>query len=154
MSMYTILLGKGLGDFWFGSTEEEALEYFGMPDDIDEFEYEGGEWTKVWKYDDQSISFSFDSEDNFRLSDIEISNPNCELFGYKLIDKTKQEVLDILQKFDLGSWECGDMSEDIPDCENVSYDEKSLNLWFKNGELEYIQFGYLTTDEKKPQWPI
>lgn len=153
VNMHTIILGKGLGDLWFGSTEEEALEYFGEPDDIDEFEYDDREWTKVWKYDDHNISLSFDSEDDFRLSDIEISNPDCELFGHKLIGKTKQEVLEILQEFDLGSWECEDMSEDMPGYEDVSYDEKSLSLWFKSGELKYIRFGYLTTEEKKRQWP-
>ena len=152
--MYNIILGKGLENCWFGSTEYEVLEFFGEePDDIDEFEYEAGEWTKVWKYEDHNVSLDFDSEDDFRLGNIEISNSDCKLFGCQLIGKTKQEVLEIVQEFDLGSWASEDMSEDMPDYEVVSYDKKSLDLWFKNGKLEYIRFGYFITDDKRPIWP-
>ncbi len=151
-----IKIGTGLGDIQFGCTKEKLKYLIGEPDEVDTYNASGeedGYLTESWHYDEYEFSVSFDEEDNWKLTTISTSSPECFFNGNKLVGKEKDEVLQLLEDENLGDNELDDMSDDKTDQKLVSFLSSSLNLWFENGELSEIQWGVLWNDEDTPNWP-
>ena len=97
-----IKIGHGLGDITFGDSKEKIKHLLGEPGEIDTFNASGeedGYLTEAWHYDDQEFSLSFDEEDNWRLTTISISSPECLYNDQKLIGKSMDEVMKLITKF-------------------------------------------------------
>lgn len=151
-----VKIGSGLGDIPFGCTKEKLRHLIGEPDEIDSYNASGeedGYLTEAWHYDEHEFSVSFDEEDNWRLTTISISSPQCMLNGNQLIGKGMDDVLELLGNEDFGENELDDLSDDNIDQKLISFLPASLNLWFENGELSEIQWGVLWSDEDTPRWP-
>lgn len=151
-----IKIGNGLGDIPFGCTKEKLRYLIGEPDEIDSYNASGeedGYLTEAWHYDEHEFSVSFDEEDNWRLTTISISSPQCMFNGNQLIGKGMDDVLELLGNEDFGENELDDLSDDNIDQKLISFLPASLNLWFENGELSEIQWGVLWSDEDTPRWP-
>ena len=156
VDLNNIKIGIGLGDIQFGCTKEKLRYLIGEPDEIDTYNASGeedGYLTEAWHYDEHEFSVSFDEEDNWKLSTISISSPECQLNGIQLIGKELDTILDELKNEDLGENELDDLSDDIIDQKLISFVSSSLNLWFENGKLSEIQWGVLWSDEDTPNWP-
>jgi hypothetical protein len=151
-----IIIGSGLGDVKFGCTKEKLKFIIGEPDEIDSYNASGeedGYLTEAWHYDEHEFSVSFDEEDNWKLTTISISSPECLLNGNKLIGKSMDDVLELLKDEDFGENELDDLSDENIDQKLISFLPASLNLWFENGTLSEIQWGVLWSDEDTPRWP-
>ncbi|MBL4592888.1 MAG: hypothetical protein JKX68_03620 [Flavobacteriales bacterium] len=151
-----ITIGNGLGDIQFGCTKEKLKHLIGEADEIDSYNASGeedGYLTESWHYDEHEFSVSFDEEDNWKLTTISISSPDCLFNGNKLIGKEIDEVLQLLENEDLGDNELEDLSDGEIDQKLISFLPASLNLWFENGKLSEIQWGVLWSDEDTPRWP-
>jgi len=151
-----IKIGHGLGYITFGDSKEKIKHLLGEPNEVDTFNASGeedGYLTEAWHYDEQEFSLSFDEEDNWKLTTISISSPDCQFNGVNLIDKSIDEVLEILQGEDLGDNELDDLSDENIDQKLISFLAASLNLWFENSKLSEIQWGVLWSDEDTPRWP-
>jgi hypothetical protein len=151
-----IIIGSGLGDVKFGCTKEKLKFIIGEPDEIDSYNASGeedGYLTEAWHYDEHEFSVSFDEEDNWKLTTISISSPDCLLNGNKLIGKSMDDVLALLKDEDFGENELDDLSDENIDQKLISFLPASLNLWFENGTLSEIQWGVLWSDEDTPRWP-
>lgn len=151
-----IKIGTGLGDIKFGSTKEKLKYLIGEPDEIDSYNASGeedGYLTEAWHYDEYEFSVSFDEEDNWKLTTISISSPECTFNDNQLIGKGMDEVLQLIDSEELGENELDDLSDDNIDQKLMSFLPASLNLWFENGKLSEIQWGVLWSDEDTPCWP-
>ena len=155
MNTSEIKIGTGLGDIKFGMTREELKKIAGEPTEIDTFNASGDEegyLTESWHYDEQEFSVSFDEEDNWRLTTISSSSENA-ILGDKLIGKSVDEVLSILEKMNLGDNELEDLSDETINQKLICFIASSLNLWFEDDLLSEIQWGVLWSDEDTPKWP-
>lgn len=151
-----IKIGLGLGDIEFGITKEKLKYLLGEPDEIDSYNASGdddGYLTESWHYDEHEFSVSFDEEDNWKLTTISISSPECTFKGNQLIGKNIDDVLQMIEKEDLGENELEELSEEGIDQKLVSYVSSSLNLWFEDDLLSEIQWGPFWDDEDTPKWP-
>jgi hypothetical protein len=150
-----IKIGSGLGDVKFGCSKEKLKFIIGEPDETDSYNASGeedGYLTEAWHYDEHEFSVSFDEEDNWKLTTISISAPDCLLNGNKLIGKNMDDVLELLKDEDFGENELDDLSDENIDQKLISFLPASLNLWFENGTLSEIQWGVLWSDEDTPRW--
>ena len=151
-----IKIGVGLGDIQFGCTKEKLKYLLGEPDEKDIYNASGeddGFLTEAWHYDEYEFSVSFDEEDNWKLTTISISSPECNLNSKSLIGKDVDEIIQLLDDESLGENELDDLSDDGIDHKLLCYLSSSLNLWFENEKLSEIQWGVLWSDEDTPIWP-
>jgi len=151
-----VIVGSGLGDIKFGYSKEKLKYLLGEPNEIDTYNASGeedGYLTESWHYDEHEFSVSFDEEDNWKLTTISISSPECMFNGNQLVGKEMDNVLQLLEKEDLGENELDDLSDDNIDQKLISFLPSSLNLWFEDGKLSEIQWGVLWSDEDTPNWP-
>lgn len=156
MNTKEIKIGTGLGDIKFGITREELKTIAGDPTEVDTFNASGeedGYLTESWHYDEHEFSVSFDEEDNWRLTTISTSSPECDYKGLKLIGKGLDHVLALLENENLGENELEDLSDENINQKLVCLLPSSLNLWFENDDLTEIQWGVLWSDEDTPKWP-
>jgi len=156
VNLKEVIVGKGLGDIIFGCSKENLKQLIGAPNEIDTFNASGDEdeyLTEAWHYDEHEFSVSFDEEDNWRLTTISTSSPDCTFNGVPLIGKNIEEVTQILKNENLGENDLEDLSEESGNNKLISYLNASLNLWFENDLLSEIQWGVLWSDEDTPKWP-
>jgi len=144
--------GVGIGELKFGASIEEAEAYFGAPDDRDESKL--GDDTTVRLLWGDDLACWFDSDDDFRLGSIQVEHSDAVLSGHRLIGHRRADVFELLVPL-FGEPELEDMSViERPDYWLANFDSLSLNLWFENGLLASIQWGYLFDHSgDNPVWP-
>ena len=152
-----INLGIGISSIKFGITEDELISILGMPDEIGEYIHVEGmdDWYKEYNYFDLNLSFNFDSSDNFRLGNFDITG-----FGHSLFD---QDVFGLnikwVEKFLL------DNISSKPEYEDTTWGKTELHellilpslgleLAFMSGSLHCITCSYLFGDDNNTvMWP-
>lgn len=153
----TIRLGIGLGNLHFGASRSEAEAYLGTPDRINEDDDNEGVKHFMWLYDSFDGYVSFDENNDFRMGGIETSSPSATLHGLSLIDRTRTDVVDLLEPVALGTpeIEVSDLkAEGDGRIVLVNYDDKGLFLWFEDDALEAISWSVLFDENDNILWPV
>ena len=139
-----IVPGVGLGGIKFGMTRDEVKVVIGPPDDIESlpgFEEEVNDQLESWHYDEYEFSLVFDEVYEWRLVSIAVSDPYFTLFGEHIIDMSKQEALDILEKNNIVITHVEDVSDDEnPDIILMEAEDSGFMIWFQNDTAIEIQF--------------
>lgn len=137
-----IYLEKGVGKLEFGQSEEDVKKVLGQPDETDTMEHEDGSTSLHFMYYDLGLYLSFDSEDEFSLSDIEVDSDDFVLENSIRVGSTKEEVIAYLNKKGHTDPFVEDLStEEEPNMELIAVDELGINFWFEEGEISSIQVG-------------
>ncbi|GAA4351369.1 hypothetical protein GCM10023185_09960 [Hymenobacter saemangeumensis] len=147
-----IILGTGMGPLRFGATMDEVRTLVGEPEEIEESEDDDEFEHQAWNYheDDYLLSLYFDREDDFRLSCIETDNPNMRLFDQAIYGWSVDQVRELMQRNNLPEAELETMEEGAV---RLSYEKAMIDLYFEEGELQFINFGVFINDELEVQWP-
>jgi hypothetical protein len=156
MNTTEIKIGIGLGDIRFGITKEELIKIAGEPTEKDIYNASGeedGYLTESWHYDEAEFSVSFDEEDNYRLTTISTSSPDCMLNGVHVVGKGMDHIMALLKDEKLDEPEMEDLSDQSIDQKLLCFLASSLNLWFEDDNLTEVQWGVLWSDEDTPSWP-
>lgn len=137
-----IYLEKGVGKLEFGQSEDDVKLILGQPDETDTMEHEDGTTSLHFMYYDLGLYLSFDSEDDFSLSDIEVDSDDFVLENNIRIGSTKDELLAYLKRKGYTTVSVEDVStEDEPNMELVAVDEAGVNFWLEEDEIRSIQVG-------------
>ena len=135
-----IYLEKGVGKLEFGQSEDDVKLLLGQPDETDTMEHEDGTTSLHFMYYDMGLYLSFDSEQDFTLSDIEVDSDDYVLDNSIRVGSTKDEVLIYLKKKGITNAVVEDVSsEEDPDMELIGIDEIGINFWLQDGEINSIQ---------------
>jgi len=86
-------IGIGLGKIVFGMSQEDVKKILGNPNKISEEEKDDG---IVYQYFDMLIKLKFDKKEHLKLYSIEVHNPKVTMFNQKILNKTKKEILKML----------------------------------------------------------
>ena len=147
-----IILGTGMGPLRFGATMDEVRTLVGEPEEIEESEDEDDFEHQAWNYyeDDHLLSLYFDREDDFRLSCIETDNPGLRLFGESIHGRSIEQVQALMQRHgqpaaELETMEGGEV--------RLSYEKSMIDLYFEEGQLQFVNFGVFINDDLEVQWP-
>lgn len=147
-----IILGTGMGPLRFGATMDEVRTLVGEPEEIEESEEEDDFEHQAWNYyeDDHLLSLYFDREDDFRLSCIETDNPGLRLYGESIHGRGIEQVRELMQRH-------GQASPELETMEGgevrLSYEKSMIDLYFEEGQLQFVNFGVFINDDLEVQWP-
>ena len=155
--MMNIKPGIGIGPIKFGITEKVLIAQLGSPTSIKEQEYiEGtGNWCRELDYANRHLSFTFDKEDNYRLSCINVEGPNILLFDKKLIGQPKADVIAFIESVCHGVVSTEDYTwEEDSTLKCADYESLGIIFWFQSGYLTNMQCSYLfESDDETIIWP-
>ena len=132
MENFTIEPLKGYGDLSFGMPIDDVVEVLGQPTNQEEIDsaYEDDSHVVVLDYDDNDFSAYFEGSDTMRLTNFYTFNEKTELFGAKIFDLNKDEIIELMKQngFD-------DFVEDKEDGDCVTFEELNLDFYFDNNQL-------------------
>ena len=143
MENLTIELLKGFGDIKFGMSIDEVTGLLVEPSNNEDLEpiIEGKDLSSVlYDYDNLGISICFEGEAKMLVSSISTSNENATLFGEKVYEMNRNQVIDLMKKN--GYKEFDEEEQEGDTC--LIYDELMLDFYFNEGELIDVVWGVLS----------
>jgi hypothetical protein len=124
-------------------TREEVKALVGKPDDVEKlpgFEEEVNDELESWHYDEHEFSLVFDSDFEWRLVSIAISDPFFTFNGTSLVGMEKQDLLDYFGKLGIIISATEDLSdEENPGLELIESEESGMMVWFVDDEVIEVQ---------------
>ena len=123
---------KGYGDLSFGMPIDDVVELLGQPTNQEEIDsaYEDESHVVVIDYDDNDFSAYFEGETELRLSNFYTFNEKTELYGSKIFDLNKEELVELMKQNGYESY-----VEDKEDGDCITYEELNLDFYFDNNQL-------------------
>ncbi|RDV14387.1 hypothetical protein DXT99_14790 [Pontibacter diazotrophicus] len=145
-----IRLGKGLGKIKFGLTMEEVEELIGEPEEVEESDEEDEFEHQAWNYWEEGYSLYFDKEDDYRLSCIETANREVQIWGERVFEMSKEQVMQLFADNDI----TGPEEEEAETGETrISFEKEMIDLYFDEDQLIAINFGVFINDNLEVVWP-
>jgi hypothetical protein len=145
-----IRLGKGLGKIKFGLTMEEVEELVGEPEEIEESDEEDEFEHQAWNYWEEGYSLYFDKEDDYRLSCIETANREVQIWGDRVFEMSKDQILQLFA--DNGITDPEEEEAETGET-RLSFDKEMIDLYFDEDQLIAINFGVFINDNLEVVWP-
>ena len=147
LSNNKILPNIGYGDIKFGVALDVFVEKYGEPEEVESIGEDEDYATTVLHYWEKSLSIFFVGVSNPVLTGIETDHPESALFGEKIMDKSKEDIIALMKKNGLSSYDEGD-DEFVADNEiiRVSYDESMMDFFFQDNQLIFMNFGVMVDD--------
>ena len=148
--------GIGLGQIKFGMSREEVKSLLGKPNEIIEEAYDEERKDRYdsWEYHELYVDFTFDQENDWRLSGISVYSDEYLLFNEPLIGLDKVELMDQFTALQINDIEFEDMSsEEAPDHHLFSSDKTQINFWVDLNILIEIQWSPFYLDDETIKWP-
>ncbi len=123
---------KGYGELQFGMPIDDVVEILGQPTNQEEIEsaYEDDSHVIVLDYDDNDFSAYFEGNDTMKLSNIYTFNEKSELFGAKIFDLNKEELIELMKQNG-----CEDFIEDKEDGDCITFEDLNIDFYFDNNQL-------------------
>ena len=134
---------KGYGDIKFGMSIDEVVGIFGTPSNHEELDpiIEGNEISSIlYDYDDIAVSVCFEGTDKLQVSSISTINEDAILFGEKIYDMNRNQVIELMKKN--GYKEYDEEEQEGDTC--LIYDELMLDFYFNEGELIDVVWGVIS----------
>ena len=145
-----IRLGKGLGKIKFGLTMEEVEELIGEPEEVEESDEDDEFEHQAWNYWEEGYSLYFDKEDDYRLSCIETANREVQIWGDRVFEMSKAQILQLFADNDI----TGPEEEETETGETrVSFEREMIDMYFDDDQLIAINFGVFINDNLEVLWP-
>ncbi len=145
-----IRLGKGLGKIKFGLTMEEVEKLIGEPEEIEESDEDDEFEHEAWNYWEDGYSLYFDKEDDYKLSCIETANREVQLWGERIFEMSKDQVVRLFADNDITNPE----EEETETGEiRLSYEKEMIDLYFDEDQLIAVNFGVFINDNLEVLWP-
>lgn len=123
---------KGYGELQFGMHIDDVVEILGQPTNQEEIEsaYEDDSHVIVLDYDDNDFSAYFEGNDTMKLSNFYTFNEKSELFGAKIFDLNKEELIELMKQNG-----CEDFIEDKEDGDCITFEDLNIDFYFDNNQL-------------------
>lgn len=154
MSDTKIKLGIGFSKIKFGMTEKEVVELLDHPDETEEMRFDDGGKAIIYYYDDLGLSFSFESEEDYRLMEIAFEDEDFSISDILKVGLAKENLPDIFEKLSLSEAEYEDLTnEGFPGREIYTFEEENLNVWVEDGIVSSLQIGPFWIDDDTIKWP-
>ena len=123
---------KGYGELQFGMPIDDVVEILGQPTNQEEIEsaYEDDSHVIVLDFDDNDLSAYFEGNETMALTNFYTFNEKSELFGAKIFDLNKEEVIELMKQngYDV-------FIEDKEDGDCITYEDLNLDVYFDNNQL-------------------
>jgi hypothetical protein len=137
----------GYGEVKFGIAMDVFVEKFGEPEEVESIGEDGDYATTVLHYWEKSLSIFFVGVSNPVLAGIETDHPDSTLYGENIIDKSKEDIIALMKKNGLSSYDESD-DEFVNENEIVrlSYEKSMMDFFFQDNLLIFMNFGVMVDD--------
>jgi len=142
----TIRPNIGYGEIKFGEMMDAFVEKYGEPEEIDTIGEDDEFATTVLHYWNQNISLFFVGVSNPVIAGIETDHEDSSIFGEKIIGKSKEDIIALMKKNGLTSYDVGDDEFESEEIVRVSYEESMIDFFFQNNSLVFMNFGVMVDD--------
>lgn len=139
MENFTIEPLKGYGDIAFEMTLEDVVKIIGKPDKQVEIEpVEDGDESHVvvLDYYNMDMSLYFEGNSVSRLYDIYSVNEKTTLYGAKIFDLNKDEIIELMSQNGHEKF-----IEDTDDGDCVTFEDANIDFYFDENELVEVFWG-------------
>ncbi len=134
----------GLNVLKFGTSTEQALHIFGEPEEQEDICNDLMQTKSlVFHYWEKGISLFFNSNSQLHFTCAEIDHPNTILFGQRIFELSKDEIIHLFAKnnYNLSETEEHEWGE-----VRLSFDDALIDLYFENELLRSVNFGLYTEE--------
>ena len=148
-----IKVGTGLNNIKFGISRDDLKVILGEPSEMEQLSSDDDEdeyLVEAWHYDESDLSFSFDEEDDWKLTGIASNSDELIFKDMKISGMSIDDIKAYLIKEDLGEFEIEELDEDQ---KLLSILSLSANFWFESNKLTEVQWSVLWENEDTPIWP-
>jgi len=138
----------GIDNVRLGSSKQSIFDILGQPGSTKSDEWPDGTISESWLYPNLSLTLNFDSDDNYRLSTINLTSNEAEFEGLKLVGLNINTLIEkhpsIILDEDLGN-----------NVKDYMLPEKELSFWVVNDIIENITlFPEYDKSNDLPIWPV
>jgi hypothetical protein len=145
MKDFTIMPLKGYGEIPFGMTLDDAVKLLNMPDFYEELNdmEETGNRSIFYEYDDIQTNIYFEGITKSVVACFETENENATLYGKKVFDLKKDEVIQLMKAQGFK-----ELEEETEDGElRVSFEDALIDFFFEDNALTAVSWGVLVDDQ-------
>ena len=145
MKDFTIMPLKGYGEIPFGMTLDDAVKLLNMPDFYEELNdmEETGNRSIFYEYDDIQTNIYFEGITKSVVACFETENENATLYGKKVFDLKKDEVIQLMEAQGFK-----ELEEETEDGElRVSFEDALIDFFFEDNALTAVSWGVLVDDQ-------
>lgn len=146
LSNYKIYPNEGLDKIKFGLDLDSFVEKYGEPEDIDSILEDEEFSTTVLHYWKDGVSIFFVGTANPVLAGVETDHPETELYGEKIMEKTKEDIIALMERNGHAVFEVEDEEYSEDDNQKdlrVSYENSMMDFFFRDNHLVYMNFGVM-----------
>ena len=145
MENYVIEPMKGFGEIPFGMTLDDAVKVLGMPDFYEELSdmEETGNRSVYYEYESLLTNIYFEGITKSVVACFETENPKSELYGTKVFDLNRKQVIELMHENGFSELE----EEDEDGEHRVSFEDALIDFFFDGEEMTAVSWGVLVDDQ-------
>ena len=135
---------SGYGEIRFGETSENAMEYLGKPEEIENIQDDDDFNTVILYYFEKGITIFFEGKEKSVISCFETENPDSTLYGKKIFDMAEKDIVDLMTE---KGFEVAEVDMEMSGEKRVGYDDAMIDFYFMDCDLVAVNWGVLINDK-------
>ena len=145
MKDFTIMPLKGYGEIPFGMTLDDAVKLLNMPDFYEELNdmEETGNRSIYYEYDGIQTNIYFEGITKSVVACFETENEMATLFGKKVFDLKKNEVVKLMKDNGFKELDEGEEDGEL----RVSFEDALIDFFFENDKMTAVSWGVLVDEQ-------
>ena len=136
---------KGFGEIPFGMSLDAAVKVLGSPNFYEELSdmEETGNRSIYYEYDDIATNIYFEGITKSVAACFETENEDAVLFGTKVMDLTRAEVIELMRENGYRELE----EEDEDGEHRVSFEDAMIDFFFDGDQMTAVSWGVLVDEQ-------
>ncbi|MCQ2301452.1 MAG: hypothetical protein MJZ94_02350 [Bacteroidales bacterium] len=145
MKDFTIQPLKGFGEIPFGITLDETVERIGMPDFYEELSdmEETGNRSIFYEYNELETNIYLEGITKSVIACFETENEEATLFGQKVFDLDKKQVIELMKANGYKELE----EEDEDGEHRITFEDGLIDFFFDGDALTAVSWGVLVDEQ-------
>ena len=136
---------KGFGEIPFGMSLDDAVKLLGTPNYYEELSdmEETGNRSIYYEYEDLDTNIYFEGITKSVAACFETENEKSELFGTKVFDLNRSQVIELMRENGFSELE----EEDEDGEHRVSFEDGLIDFFFDGDQMTAVSWGVLVDDQ-------
>lgn len=134
---YVIKPLEGCGDLHFGQSIEDITALLGEAEEIDHLDTDDDMTTVVLHFWEKEISVFFEGAERTVLSCFETDNQEAELFGKKVFELSKDELISLMGENGYANLEIEEEEGEI----RITFEDALIDFFYDGEELLAVNWG-------------
>ncbi len=145
MKDFTIEPLKGYGEIPFGMTLDDTVKLLNMPDFYEELSdmEETGNRSVFYQYDSLATNIYFEGITKSVVACFETENQEATLYGKKVFDLTKEEIVKLMKANDFKELEEENEEGEL----RVSFEDALVDFFFEGDKMTAVSWGVLVDEQ-------